>query len=92
MGKGEKKGVGETPRGVAIATPIIRMPTASVEKRERERERERERGREKPVGCENGERLLYETGSSLSSQKESYNGSHSWRIKAKRKRTGTGFL
>lgn len=88
MGRGEKKGVGETPRGVVIATPIIRMPTASVEKREKERER----GREKPVGCENGERLLYETGSSLSFQKESYNGLHSWRIKAERKRTGTGFL
>lgn len=67
-GKGRKKG-GETPRGVAIATPIIRMPTASGEVPSTQRERERKGGRGKPVGCENGERLLYETGSSLSLKK-----------------------
>lgn len=69
-GGGEEGGREETPRGMAIATPIIgclQLPARFL--REWEREKERERGRGEPVGCENGERLLYETGSSLSLKK-----------------------
>lgn len=59
---------GDTERG-GDRNAYNRMPTASGEVPSRVREKERERGRGEPVGCENGERLLYETGSSLSLKK-----------------------
>lgn len=67
-GEGREREGGDTERG-GDRNAYNRMPTASGEVPSRVREKERERGRGEPVGCENGERLLYETGSSLSLKK-----------------------